>query len=180
MRRSWALVTVLTGVALAGVMPAAEAAADIGVSVDQSRVTTALGDTFFVHTKISNLGTKRSDLYIGHLNVVSLTRDVYVDPEDWSGSRSRDVGPLAPGAHTVLTWQIQAVNAGSFDAYVVLLPNGADTGGRGPLVASPPIHVRVAPRRTLSAEGSLPVSIAVPVLLGLVAVTIRVRSRRSA
>ncbi len=43
-------------------------------------------------------------------------------------------------------WEIQAVNAGSFAVYVVL-PRGDGSAGTEPLVASPPVHVRVAGRR---------------------------------
>ncbi len=178
MKRSLALLAVLVGVVLAGVLPGA-AVADPGIGVDRNQVNATLGDTFSIRTEITNPGTTRTEPYLAHLNVASLTHDVYVDPEDWSDSRSKDVGPLEPGARTTVTWQIQAVNPGSFDAYVVLLPNGATTGGRGQLVVSPSVHLKIATRRTFSAGGALPVSIAVPVLLGLVVLGLRARTRRS-
>jgi hypothetical protein len=149
------------------------------VTCDQSRLRTLLGDRFTFRSRIANSGAASSDRLLAHLNVVSLTSDVYVDPEDWSSSRTREVPPLGPGGSTSLSWHLQAVNAGSFSVYVVLLPNGAASAGTGPLVVSPPVHVSVAGRRTLTAGGALPVVVAVPVLLGLLAAAARRRVRRA-
>jgi hypothetical protein len=96
-----------------------------------------------------------------------MTTDVYVDPEDWSGSRTRTLPPLRPGTATTLTFEMQAVSAGRFSVYVVVLPNGVSSAGTGTLAVSPPNHVTVAGRKTLSAGGALPVVVTVPVLLGL-------------
>jgi hypothetical protein len=68
---------------------------------------------------------------------------------------------------------------GGFAVYVVLLPSGVGSDRTGPLVVSPPVHVRVAGRRTLNAAGSLPVVIVVPLLLGLAAAAGRYRLRRA-
>jgi len=147
------------------------------VTFDRNRVRTALGGRFTLETKIVNPGGAQTDPILAHLNVASLTSEVYVDPEDWSADRSKEVARLRPGQSTSLSWDIQAVNAGSFDVYVVLLPNGPSTAGEGPLVVSPPVHLEVAGRRTLSPGGVMPVVIVVPVLLGLVAAAARFRLR---
>jgi hypothetical protein len=63
--------------------------------------------------------------------------------------------------------------------YVVLLPDGPGSAGKGPLWVSPPVHVEVAGRQTLSAGGALPVVLGVPVLIGLAAGTARLRARRT-
>jgi hypothetical protein len=149
----------------------------VEVTFDPSRVATTLGDRFTLLSRIVNTGAAPTDRLIAHLNVASLTGDVYVDPEDWSSSRSRDVATLEPGSSRSVSWDIQAVNAGSFDVYVVLLPNGAKSAGAGPLVVSPPVHVRVAGRQTLTAGGALPVVIVIPVLIGLAAATAWYRRR---
>jgi hypothetical protein len=88
------------------------------------------------------------------------------------------VAPVAAGGSTSLSWQFQAVNTGRFDIYVVLIPNGASTAGAGPLVVSQPLHVTVAGKRTLTAAGSLPVAIVVPIVLGLAAAAARYRRLR--
>lgn len=172
------LLTLLGLVGFGG--PAAAAPLDPGtveVTFDQSSVRTVLGDRFTLRMRIRNSGTDRTDPLLAHLNVASLRNDVYVDPEDWSQRRSQDVAPLDPGATTELSWPIQSVNAGSLDVYVVLLPNGASSAGTGPLAVSPPVHLQVAGRRTLSPGGAIPVAVVVPVLLGLAAAAISFRTR---
>jgi len=44
---------------------------------------------------------------------------------------------------------------------------------------SPPVHLTVAGRKTLSAGGALPVAVAVPVLLGPALAVTRIRLRRA-
>jgi hypothetical protein len=175
MSRAFALLIAL----LAFLTVPAAAAAAVELKVDKDTVKTVLGETFTIKTEIVNSGDAATDQLLAHLNVASLTEDVYVDPEDWSAERSQVVESLDPGETRSLTWEIQAVNDGSFDAYVVVLPNGESTSGKGPLVVSPPVHLDVAGRRTLNAGGALPVAIAVPILLGLLAVGNRLRMRRS-
>jgi hypothetical protein len=154
-------------------------AGGVEIHFDQGEAAVAIGDRFTLPSVIANTGTAPTDRFVAHLDVVSLTSDVYVDPEDWSGIRSRDLAPIPPGGRTPVDWDLQAVNAGSFDVYLVLLPNGPASAGAGPLAVSPPVHVTVAARRTLSAGGALPVAVAVPLVLGLVAATLRYRRRRT-
>jgi len=152
-------------------------APSVGFGTD--RVAVVEGERFTVDSRVVNGAGTPSGRYIAHLNVASLTGDVYVDPEDWAANRSQDVAPLGPGESSTQRWEVQAVNAGSFDLYVVLLPAGPDTAGTGPLAVSPPVHVVVAGRRSLSTGGELPVSIAVPLVLAAAAVLVRVRRRSS-
>ena len=167
-------------VALA-VIAAAPAAAQttngIQVTVDQPRITAVIGDRITIRAHVTNPGSMASDPLIAHLNVASLT-GTYVDLEDWTAAPTQHVNPLDAHATTALSWDIQAVNAGRFDVYVVVLPNGPTSSGTGPAVASSPVQVTVAGKRTLNAGGSLPVVIAVPLLLGGVALGARLRLRR--
>ncbi|MEU8300481.1 hypothetical protein AB0C04_24775 [Micromonospora sp. NPDC048909] len=164
-------------------LAAAEAAppplpGSIEVVLDENRVYTVVGERLTVGSRVVNSGDAPTDRLVAHLNVASLD-GVYVDLEDWSAEVSREVGPVAPGGSTVLSWQFQAVNTGNFDVYVVLMPNGIATAGTGPLLVSQPVHVTVAGKRTLTAAGSLPVAIVVPLVLGLLAAVARYRVRRS-
>jgi len=151
----------------------------VEVMFEQSRHAAVLGDRFTFLSRVANSGAAPTDQLIAHLNVASLTSDVYVDPEDWSSNRTLEVAPLAPRSSSSLAWEMQAVNVGSFAVYVVLLPGGGAVAGTEPLVVSPPVHVRVAGRQVLNAGGSLPVVVMVPVLLGLVTVAARYRIRRA-
>lgn len=101
---------------------------------------------------------------------------MYVDPEDWSASRSQSL-TLQPGESRTLTWDIQAVNAGRFAAYVVVLPEGAEVSGSENLVVSPLVKIDVETRAAMSERGVLPVVLAIPLLLGLSAVGLRIRAR---
>lgn len=173
----------LAGIVLALSVPAvptaAAAAAPVEVTFDRVDQANVLGDQFTLQARITNHGTTTTDPLIASLNVTSMTTDVYVDPEDWSGSRTHELPPLTPGADTTLSFELQAVNAGRFSVYLVVLPNGASSGGTGSPAVSPPVRVTVAGRRTLSAGGAFPVVVAVPVLLGVALAVARIRLRRA-
>ena len=147
----------------------------VTVTLDREQVDTPVGGRFTIRTRLVNDGDTATGPLIAHLNVASLTSDVYVDPEDWSTQRTQWVDPLDPGQDLELTWRLQAVNVGSFDSYVVLLPTGGRPGTL--LSVSPSVRLRVSSRQTLSGGGVLPVVIAVPALLALL-VGYRARSRR--
>jgi hypothetical protein len=165
--------------ALTAQHPRAPQSDPIQVTSPQHRLHCVVGDRFTYRLHIGNLAGTSTERLIAHLNVASLTSDVYVDPEDWSSSRSIVLGPLMPHSRTSVSWSVQAVSAGSFVVYAVVLPAGPPGRG-GPLVVSPATHVTVVARHTLSAAGSLPVAIAVPVVLAVLLVLIRVRLRRAA
>lgn len=169
-------------VAVAAAAPLAAAAiaqpADVEVTLGENQTSVGVGDRITIRARIVNRGTQPTDPLVAHLNVATLDSEVYVDLEDWTASPTQEIAPLPPGGSASADWEIQAVNVGEFDVYVVVLPNGTASAGRGPLVASPPELVRVAGRRTLSPAGALPLAIAEPVLLGLIAMGVWVRRRR--
>jgi len=173
-----AALAVLAAFAAAGETPAAAQSANgIEVTVDQPRITAVIGDRITIGAHVTNSGSTASDPLIAHLNVASLT-GTYVDLEDWTAAPTQHVQPVDAHATTALSWEIQAVNAGRFDVYVAVLPNGLTSSGSGPAVASSPVEVTVAGKRTLNAGGSLPVVIAVPLILGGAALAARLRLRR--
>jgi len=148
------------------------------IRVEPARQSAVIGDRVTIRAQVTNRGATRTDPLIAHLNVASLT-GTYVDLEDWTAGPTQPVAPIDPAATANVSWEIQAVNTGSFDVYVVLLPNGPGSSGAGPLVAGPPTDVTVAGRRTLNAGGSLPIVVAMPLLLGAVALAARLRLRRT-
>jgi hypothetical protein len=163
-----------------GSMPPASASSDPGLSVgfDKGRVDMVVGDKFSLTTTIINGGTSPSAPVVAHLNVASLTSDVYVDPEDWSSSRSKYLPALAPGQSIDVTWDLQAVNSGWFDIYVVLLPRGASSLGADPLVVSDAVLAKVGGKQTANPGGALPAVIGIPVLIGAASLWSRLRRRR--
>jgi hypothetical protein len=146
----------------------------VSVTVDRPQVATQLGREFTFRSTIANHASTGATGLIAHLNVLSLRDGVYVDPEDWSSQRTRYLGPIPAGGSRTITWRVKAVNAGSFAVYVAALPG---SGPPRPPATGPAIHVAVAGRRTLNAGGILPLAVAVPALLGLVTVVVRLRRR---
>jgi hypothetical protein len=157
---------------------AADAAAQgpLELSVSPSRVSTRLGDSFQFSTTLRNRGATRLSGLIAHLNVVSLTRSVYVDPEDWSASRTKYPPALGPGESARLSWKVKAVSGGQFAIYTVVLP--ARAAASNPPEVSPATQAHVTERRNLNPGGALPLAVGVPGAIGLLALGLRFRRRR--
>ena len=151
------------------------ASASVSVTVDRIGVATGLGKRFAFRSTVVNTGPGEARGLVAHLNVASLRPGVYVDPEDWSTSRTRYLDPIPAGGTATVRWSLQAVNAGSFAVYVAVLP--ARAAGRPPTVGRT-VQVSVAERRTLDAGGILPLALGVPAVLGLAAGGLALRRRR--
>lgn len=166
---------VAAAVAAALLAPAGAHAADaVSVQVNKTRIETKLGKKFvFTSTVVNRSSTAVSGL-IAHLNILSLRNGPYVDPEDWSTSRTRYLATIPAGGSTTITWPMQAVNAGTFGVYVSVLP---DSGVARPPTNGPTIRLAVASRRTLNSGGILPLALGIPAALGLVTLGIRFKRR---
>jgi hypothetical protein len=167
-----------TGAVLAGA-GAASAAERITVTVDRAQVSTKLGKKIVFQSTITNHGSAAARGLIAHLNVLSLRDGTYVDPEDWSSHRTRYLQPIPAGGSITTTWRVEAVNHGSFGVYVAVLP---ETGAAQAPAISPTVHLLVAQRKTLNSGGIVPLALGVPALLGLLALSLRLRrggSRRA-
>jgi hypothetical protein len=149
----------------------------VQVTTEPAQVETVLGGRFMITTEVTNTGTAPSGEILAHLNVASIEGSVYVDPEDWSADRSQELS-LQPGESQKLSWDLQAVNAGHFAAYVVVAPFGSNVAGNEDLMISPLVNVTVASRSTLTAQGALPIIISIPLLLGLAAAGVFFGARR--
>ena len=166
------LAALLAALALPATASAASAQpSGLEVTLDQTKVDTSVGRMLTIETHIVNKASAPTGTLVAHVNVASVD-GTYVDLEDWSAEVTTKVGSLDPDGDTTLTWDLQAVNAGSFHVYVVVLPES------GMPAVSQSTRVTVGQRRTLSAGGALPVAIVVPVLLGLGAGMLRYRVRR--
>jgi hypothetical protein len=176
--RAALLIALLVGVLSWLAAPALAAAPpSVDVVAEPAHVDTVLGGRFMITTEITNTGAAPSGEILAHLNVASIEGSVYVDPEDWSSNRSQQLS-LKPGESRKLSWEIQALNAGHFAAYVVVVPFGNKVAGNEPLMISPLVDVDVATKSTLTAGGALPVVVIVPLLLGLAAGGVFLRARR--
>jgi len=177
MKRAVLLASLLVAVFACSAVPAWARPLTVEVTPDPTRVATVLGGRFTITTQVANTGSTPTGDVLAHLNIASMQDDVYVDPEDWSSSRSQNL-TLKPGESRTLSWDIQAVNAGRFAAYVVVLPEGTEVSGAEGLAVSPLVKIDVETRSALSESGALPVVLAIPLLLGLGAIALRLRGGR--
>ena len=171
MRRAGALIALALSLwlALIGVHPAASGStpsprADrpgVVIEITPPSVSTRVGDHFSFTTTVRNDGAEPLDHLVAHLNILSLDPSVYVDPEDWSSTRTRYLPVLPPGHTTTISWSVQSVNTGHFLLYVAV----ASQAGSDAVAASPVLRATIASRRTLNPAGILPVALAVPAVL---------------
>ncbi len=171
-----ALAVAYTPMPVAGASPAATdlaAPTVLSVELDQTALDTRIGRRFTFSSVVSNPTGRPLTGLIAHLNVLSVDAGVVVDPEDWSAERTRYLPVLAPGVSVQLRWEIQAVNSGRFIIYVGVPARD----GTGPISASRPLEVRVSSRRSLNADGVLPLALGIPGAL-LLPVVLMIRRRR--
>ncbi len=179
-------VTLLCG--LAGVIPIATGAAGgpgahlasrqgLRVSISQDHGSQRLGRSFSFRTSITNTGARAVPNLVEHLNIASLEPGVYVDPEDWSSNRTQYRGSLLPGQSISSRWTVDPVNGGHFAIYVAAFPGGGGSAPSAGSTVSPLFRVQVAEHRTLNPGGVLPLAVAIPGILGLLALGLRLRRR---
>jgi hypothetical protein len=149
---------------------------DLATSLDRATVSNRIGDKFGFHSIVVNTGRATKPGLVAHLNIVSLRKGVYVDPEDWSSRRTQYLAPLRSGETVKLSWSVETVNSGDFALYVVLVPSRHPE--TLPLAVSPALALHSASQKTLNSGGVLPLVVGVPAFLGLVLVVARVRRRR--
>jgi hypothetical protein len=165
------LAIVLALLAFAGCMAALAQAVTVGLQ--SGPVKTKIGQHFTFATMVANPRSSPISGLVAHLNVLSNDPGTYVDPEDWSSHRTQYLPTIGPNGKLRLSWTVQAVNSGSFSVYVAVLPRH----GPGTVVTSPPLRVSVAQRRTLNSSGVLPLTLGIPVAIGLLGLGARRRRR---
>jgi hypothetical protein len=160
--------------ALLAAAPAQAAVPGISVDVDRTSIRTDLGQTFTVRSTIRNQGSAPATGLVAHLSVLSLRPGTYVDPEDWSTTRTRYLPAIPAGGTTTLTWRITAVHSGSIGVYVAVLPES----GAGRPVVAPAVRAQVAARQTVDAGGVVPIALGVPAVLVALIAAVGFRRRR--
>lgn len=158
--------------------PVSAASSTVGISLSRTEVSTRLGESFSFDSEIRNTGNRPLSGLVAHLNVVGLDTDIYVDPEDWSEERTKNVASLGPGESTDVTWDVTAVTGGEAAIYVVVLPGDSPATAREGLAVSPAMDVRIAEAKNLNSGGVLPLALGVPALLAVAAIAVRRRRNR--
>ena len=156
--------------------PATTPPATVSITLDQEKASVAAGDRLSFTSTVRNEGDQRVTGLIGHLNIVALDPEVYVDPEDWSSNRTQYVAALPAHGSVRLTWNVQAVGSGRFILYVGVTQRHTSK----PVTGSVPLQLDVSRRRTLNASSVLPLAVSVPTaVLLLMAAAARRRRRLS-
>jgi hypothetical protein len=156
---------------------AAGKTAAVHVSLSRAQVDTRLGDSFSFESTVSNGGLRPLSGLVAHLNIVGLSENIYVDPEDWSEERTKRLPTLAPGQSLDVSWSVKAVTGGEAAIYVVVLPGKDPSSSPEGLAVSPALDVHIIERRTLNSGGVLWLALGVPALLGVA--TLVARRRRA-
>jgi uncharacterized membrane protein len=152
---------------------ASETPLDIAVVLDQHTLDAGPGDKITFRSTVRNTGDQpRTDL-VAHLNILTTDPDVYVDPEDWSPTRTQYLDRLDPGDSQDLTWDVQAVTSGPLILYVsVTTPSSDQVSSSGPL------NLTVGGQRVVDSGSVLPLVLWMPSgVLALAGATL-VRRRR--
>jgi hypothetical protein len=147
---------------------------DVTVNADRTKIVVGLGGQFSFRTTITNRGSSTATGLIAHLNVLDLTGNTYVDPEDWSTRRTKYLDPIPAGGSTTVTFSGQAVNDGSLGLYVAVLDR---KGSPRPPAITSTIRMDVTARRTLNAGGIAPLAVGVPGFLGLLTLVVSLSRR---
>jgi hypothetical protein len=163
-RRVAPVLAIAASLVLAPGAHAADGTSEITVRVDRTKIAVTLGGKFAFRTTITNRGSTPVRGLIAHLNVLDLTGNTYVDPEDWSTNRTKYLDPIPAGGSATITFTGQAVNHGHLGLYVAVLDR---KGSPRPPATTPTIRLDVSARRTLNAGGIAPLAVGVPGLLAL-------------
>ena len=155
------------------------AAATLSVAVSLTEMSSVTGETFSFTSEITNDGSGASPQLVANLNIVSLDEDTYIDPEDWSPERTVIVPAIGAGSSATLTWTVNPILNGEVALFVVVLPNSPEAAAASPVAASPAISLHVSEHRSLNPGGVLPVVIAVPSVLAVAFLGLRVSRRRT-
>jgi hypothetical protein len=173
MRRALCAAAVCAALVVAGPAHAA-AVPPLSVEVDRTSIRTDLGQTFSLRTTIRNQGSAAASGLVAHLNVLSLRPGTYVDPEDWSTTRTRYLPPIPAGGSTTSTWRVTGVHSGAIGVYVAVLP----ANGAGSPVVTPTVRVDIATRKTVEASGVVPIALGVPAVVIVLILAVAARRRR--
>jgi hypothetical protein len=147
------------------------------VSLSRTSVSVGIGDSFSFTSTITNRGSAPVSGLVAHLNVLSFTHGVYVDPEDWSSNRTRYLGPISPGQSTTVDWTVKAVNGGDFGIYVAVLGTPASGASPAEPTISPALVAHVTEQRNVNPQGVLPLALGVPALIAGAMGVARLRRR---
>jgi uncharacterized membrane protein len=149
----------------------------LSVTVSQTEAVLKAGEQLKFTSTIANSGEAATPPLVTNLNLVAVGGS-FVDPEDWSPDRFATVDPIAPGGSARQDWTVHAIQGGDYSVFIVVLPDTTTRTGSDTVVGSQAIHLHVDETGHLNPGGVTPISIAVPLVLGLALISTRVVGRR--
>ena len=139
---------------------------DFVISIDNDYELVKTGETLEIDTRITNVSSQTSPALIVAMNVINLdTQGEVVDPEDWSPSRTQYIDSLPSGRSVDLGWIINPILEGDFMVYMTLIAQPESMKATSHPVASPGIHLTVAPFNRIEPGGVIPMAIGEPLFL---------------
>jgi ABC-2 type transport system permease protein len=140
--------------------------APVQITIDVGAKVVKAGDAVLFNTSLTNSGADGTPPLTVAMNIINLdAKGDVVDPEDWSPQRTQYLETIAPGQSASLAWRVNAILAGDFMVYMVVIPRPAGQDATSQPVASSGIHLTVTPFTKLNPGGVLPYAIGVPILL---------------
>lgn len=140
--------------------------APVQITIDVGAKVVKAGDAVLFNTSLTNSGAENSPSLTVAMNIINLdAKGDVVDPEDWSPQRTQYLENFAPGQSATLSWRVNAILAGDYMVYMVVIPKPAGQDATSQPVTSSGIHLTVTPFTKLNPGGVLPFAIGVPILL---------------
>ena len=161
--------------------PAAPAAGGntVQITTDLAYKTVNAGDTIKFTTVVKNTGSSNSAASNVAMNIIKTGEGEPVDPEDWSPERTQGVDPLEPGESDQQPWTVNAILEGDYMIYLTVIPDPSGANTTTNPVSSPGIHLTVKAFAESNPGNVLPVAIATPLAMGVIALIPWWRRRKS-
>ncbi len=141
-------------------VPASAQTLDVGLSPVE--ISTEIGAEHLLAVSITNRDSQPTGPLVAHLVVIDPSGGASADAEDWTGELNRPLPSLAGGESVSLEWDVKPIMRGEFIALITVA--SADQGSIDP-ASSPAVYFSVTQPTLLVSGATVPVSIAVPLII---------------
>ena len=151
------------------------------ITVDLDHKTITAGQKIEFKSIVTNSGSEESPPMHVSMNIINMGSGEPVDPEDWSPERSQEVDPIAPGESVEQSWSVHGILEGNYMVYVTVIPTPSGPDTTSQTTSSTGIHLIVgAFADARNPGGVVPIALAIPTVLIVLALLIRRRWRPAA
>ncbi len=151
------------------------------IAVDLDHKTISAGQKIAFKSVVTNNSTETLAPMHASMNIINMGSGEPVDPEDWSPERSQIVERLGPGESSEQSWTVHGILEGNYMVYVTVIPTPSGPDSTSQTTSSTGIHLVVgAFADARNPGGVVPIALAIPTVLIVVALLIRRRWRPSA